>query len=73
MMTKDQIKELRLNLGLTQKGMSEALGCAVSSIEHYEQGVRKPSKVFMEKLEDLKRIQKRIGHKKKVEIKEEDI
>jgi DNA-binding transcriptional regulator YiaG len=53
MMDKREIKELRKNLGLTQKEMAEILKCKISSIEHYEQGVRRPNKVFSERLQIL--------------------
>jgi len=51
-----EIKELRQNLGLTQKEMAKALGCSINSVEHYEQGFRKPSKLFADKLEAARNI-----------------
>lgn len=50
-----EIKELRRALGLTQKGLAEALGCKVYTVEHYEQGQRSPSEVFEERLQKLKK------------------
>jgi len=61
------IKALRRQLGLTQKGMAEALGCKVSSIEHYEQGVRNPSEVFAERLENLKKKADKLAKAAKVD------
>lgn|GEM_PF-6838746 len=63
------IKALRRQLGLTQKGMAEALGCKVSSIEHYEQGVRNPSEVFAERLDALQEKAKKMAKGTKVDKK----
>lgn len=37
-----RLKELRSNLGLTQKKMAEAIGCTQSVYMRYEKGLRKP-------------------------------
>jgi DNA-binding transcriptional regulator YiaG len=50
-----EIKELRRKLGLNQKGLAEALGCKLGTIENYEQGKRAPSEVFEERLQKLKK------------------
>lgn len=54
-MKPNEIKELRRVLGLTQGGLALALGCARSSVEHYEQGWRKPNEVFDARLRRMAR------------------
>jgi transcriptional regulator with XRE-family HTH domain len=49
--------------------MAEALGCKVSSIEHYEQGVRNPSEVFAERLDALQEKAKKMAKGTKVDKK----
>jgi transcriptional regulator with XRE-family HTH domain len=48
-----EIKALRKTLGMTQKDFAKAVGCKISSIEHYEQGVRSPAKQFAERLDKM--------------------
>jgi DNA-binding transcriptional regulator YiaG len=55
MMKAKDIKALRKTLNLTQKGLAEALGCKLCTVEHYEQGFRSPSEVFAARLEKLKK------------------
>jgi DNA-binding transcriptional regulator YiaG len=48
-----EIKQMRKVLGLTQTQLALALGCSIGCVESYEQGKRKPSEVFAERLERL--------------------
>ena len=50
-----EIKQLRQKLGLTQTQFALALGCKKGTIENYEQAKRKPSEVFEERLEKLRK------------------
>jgi putative transcriptional regulator len=50
-----EIRELRQKLGLTQTQFALALGCKKGTIENYEQAKRKPSEVFEERLEKLRK------------------
>ncbi len=50
---KERIRELRKQLGLTQKELGEKLGAAESTISHYETGLRAPDHTT---LQDLARI-----------------
>ena len=53
-MTKDEIKDLRLKLLLTQEQFAVALGARTSTVSSWEQGRGKPNRYFSEKLEELK-------------------
>ena len=50
-----EIKQLRQKLGLTQTQFALALGCKKGTIENYEQAKRKPSEVFEERLEKIRK------------------
>lgn len=53
----DRIKEARKKAGLTQKGMSEALGIPQHTIENWEMGLRScpewAERLIIEKLERI--------------------
>lgn len=41
-MTPERIKALRGVLGLSQRGLAEALGMSLGAVRHWEQGIRLP-------------------------------
>lgn len=48
----EKIKELRLNSGISQKKLADAIGVAQSSINYWEKGQRTPSVSAAQKLAD---------------------
>lgn len=48
----EKIKELRLNSGISQKKLADAIGVAQSSINYWEKGQRTPSASAAQKLAD---------------------
>jgi putative transcriptional regulator len=50
----NDIKWLRHELGLTQAALAHALGVTVTSVNRWENGVVKPSKLALEKIMKLK-------------------
>ena len=46
----ENLKEFRISIGLTIKAFSESIGVSQSLYEKLEQGRRKPSSNFIEKL-----------------------
>ena len=65
------IKQLRQKLGLTQTQFALALGCKKGTIENYEQAKRKPSEVFEERLEKLRKKAAKMKPKLDAEAKKE--
>lgn len=53
-MTKEEIKNLRLELGLTQTEFAYKLNASVSSISMWERGEAKPRSVYIEFMKRLK-------------------
>jgi putative transcriptional regulator len=49
-MTPDEIKALRMRLGLTTMAFAIRLGVSVDTIRKYEQGQRTPSGAILERL-----------------------
>ncbi len=49
-MTKEQIRELRRRLGLTQFQLAVRLGVTLATIQRWEAGTSKPSPLALEKL-----------------------
>ena len=66
-----EIKQLRQTLGLTQTQFALALGCKKGTIENYEQAKRKPSEVFEERLEKLRKKAAKMKPKLDAEAKKE--
>ena len=66
-----EIKQLRQKLGLTQTQFALALGCKKGAIENYEQAKRKPSEVFEERLEKLRKKAAKMKPKLDAEAKKE--
>lgn len=54
-MTKEEIRALRIRLGLTQAEMAERLGCHLRTYQQWEYGRRKPSATTVKLLEMLKK------------------
>jgi DNA-binding transcriptional regulator YiaG len=52
-MTPDEIKALRMRLGLTTMALAIRLGVSVDSIRAYEQGKREPSDKILARLLEL--------------------
>ena len=65
------IKQRRQRLGLTQTQFALALGCKKGTIENYEQAKRKPSEVFEERLEKLRKKAAKMKPKLDAEAKKE--
>ena len=42
-MAKEQIKAIRVSLGMTQEEFAESLGVKQAAVSHWEQGLRRPS------------------------------
>jgi DNA-binding transcriptional regulator YiaG len=62
-MKPQEIKDLRAKLKLSQRGLAEKIGCTLGSVEHYEQGYRKPSAIFEEQLQKLAKKAARVDKK----------
>jgi predicted nucleotidyltransferase len=62
------LKQLRLNLGLSQKEAADYLGIPLNTLQNYEQGQRIPSfwieALLLDKLSDLKTSQTRVFSQK---------
>jgi len=53
-MEKEEIKEIRNQLGLTQKQLADKLGVTHISVWKWEKGRAKPHKTFVSKILELK-------------------
>lgn len=49
-MFKDRLRELRLEKGLKQKDIANAINLTVRAISNYEQGIREPSLDILKRL-----------------------
>lgn len=49
----NQVKELRLKLGLSQQSFAELLGCGISSVARWEGGTNKPSQLALIRIQQL--------------------
>lgn len=49
-----QIKDLRQRLQLTQEQFAQLLGVSVQTVQRWEQGVRKPSRLALQAINNLK-------------------
>lgn len=54
-MTAEEIRELRLSLGLTQGQLAEKIGVHRDTISYYERGVHSPSLLHAYRLEQLRK------------------
>ena len=52
-MTKEQLKQARQELGLTQQELVEAIGGNLSTLRHWEQGVHKINKFAADAIKQL--------------------
>jgi transcriptional regulator with XRE-family HTH domain len=63
-MTKEEIKELRIKLGLSQRGLGEKIGATKTSVYKWEAGRSFPHRMFIDKLDKLaKRADKIVAEK----------
>lgn len=54
-MTKEEIKEIRLAMGLTQEEFARKLGTVVATVSRWERGISSPLHIFKNKLKYLKK------------------
>jgi DNA-binding transcriptional regulator YiaG len=54
-MKREEIRRLRLRLGLTQVQLAEKLHCSFQTVNNWENGRHEPRGVFLFSLEDLRR------------------
>jgi DNA-binding XRE family transcriptional regulator len=52
-MTKEEIKELRIKLGLSQRQLGNKIGATKTSVYKWESGRSFPHRMFIDKLERL--------------------
>ena len=52
-MDKEQIKSIRVELGMTQEGFAYALGTTVATVNRWENGHVKPSKIWIRQIRRL--------------------
>jgi predicted ATPase/DNA-binding CsgD family transcriptional regulator/transcriptional regulator with XRE-family HTH domain len=50
------VKRLRAQLDLTQDALAEQVGCAVETLRSFERGVRRPSRMMVERLADVLKV-----------------
>lgn len=53
-----EIKEIRERLGLTQEALAHVLGVSFQTINRWERGLFKPSKLALDKLKQLEEKEK---------------
>lgn len=53
-MNKDEIKALRMELGLSQEKMARIVNVGMQTYQHWERGKRKPHPLCIEKLYEVK-------------------
>ena len=61
-MTKETVKQIRTKAGLTQKELANLIGASVKSVSSWETGTHAVSRVYVEKLRDVARMDD-LGHK----------
>ena len=50
-----RVRALRRRLGLTQEQLAHRLGCTVNAVARWERGVRTPTGLYAQAVEDLER------------------
>jgi DNA-binding transcriptional regulator YiaG len=53
-MTPEEIREIRKNLGITQEKFAHLLGTTVASVNKWEAGRVKPSRLSLKELKEIK-------------------
>lgn len=53
-MTPEEIKELRLSLGVSQERFAAALGTTVVTVNRWENGKAIPSRLYIKELKELR-------------------
>ena len=54
-MTPEEIQEIRRNLGVTQERFAHILGTTITSVNRWENGKTKPSRLYIRELKELRR------------------
>ncbi len=69
-MTGEEIKEWRSRLKLSQEGLAQLIGVTMGSVNRWEAGTTKPSKLALEKInkliEEQNAIKRPVSNKKNV-------
>jgi predicted transcriptional regulator len=63
-MTPEQIVKLRQALGFTQQQLADKLGAPQPTVARWETGKVKPHRLYLEKLDGLKRLSEKAKNKK---------
>ena len=53
-MSPQEIRDLRANLGLSQRQLAEKVGVTPNAVQHWEYGLRRPSSAAEKTLTDLR-------------------
>lgn len=53
-MTPDEIKSIRINLGVTQEKFAQLLGTTVVTVNRWENGKTKPSRMSIKEIKEIK-------------------
>jgi DNA-binding transcriptional regulator YiaG len=69
-MTPKQIVKLRASLGFTQQQLADKLGTPQPTVARWESGTTKPHRLYVEKLEELKKTVKKDGLTRKTLLQE---
>ncbi len=58
-MTPEEIKALRVGLGLTQERFAALLGISFSTVNRWEKGVSKPSSLAIHRMKEIEKEEKK--------------
>ncbi len=64
-MTREEIIAFRLNLGVTQEKFAQLLGTTTTSVNRWENGKTKPSRLYIKEINELKRKHGNDLHRRK--------
>jgi putative transcriptional regulator len=59
-MSPEQIKQIRTSLGMTQEAFAHYIGVSYPSINRWENGAYKPSRMAIDKIKSLIKEQKKV-------------
>jgi DNA-binding transcriptional regulator YiaG len=62
-MAKEEIKALRINLGLTQEQFARLVGCTMAEVGRWERGEHSPKGLYLDALVDLRNELEKRGTK----------
>lgn len=68
-MTGLTVRRIRIRAGLTQKELAERIGASVKSVSSWETGTHTPSRVYAEKLRDVRDSIENGQNKKEIALK----